>query len=502
MTDSVRLDRPSQAAGIGEATRRPVRLLGWLSGIGIGSAIMIMIGAAAVRQDWMFPPVPVHGGAPPWELGGVHASAELVTIGLWSAAVLAAGGLVAGLAAARRGAHGPLRLIFVAAAIAVLALTVTLPSGSTDALDYAAYGRIAVLGHNPYLVTPIYLRVTDPVFGSSVPQAWQYMVSLYGPAAGIEQYLAAWLGGESIAHVALWLKLWNVLGFGLVAVVLDRVLRTRPSARLRAHLLWTINPLLLWDLIAAGHVDVLAAAAGVCGLLVAGRQPGSGEQSRPPIWRAVAAGALIGLAADIKIDYLLFGLALAWALRRSLPALGAAACGAFAVLVPTYAWLGKPAFKALFARRDKTSEDSFWQWAHLNDWNYLVVLAVLVVAALAILLLVRLPAGDPDRPAIRPAVAFSLAFLLVWPYQLPWYDAMIICVLVLFPSTWLDWLVLARLTAATIANMPGDPGGAPSAVLHPFDVSMVHGLAPAILLAVTVITILVAVSGRWETVRL
>jgi len=502
MTDSVRLDRPRQTAGTDEVPRRPVRLLGWLSGIGIGAALLIMIGAASVRQDWMFPAVPVHGAFPPWELSQVRVSAELVTIALWAAAVLAAGGLVAGVTAARWGAHGPLRLIFGAAVVAVVALTVLPPAGSTDALDYAAYGRIALLGHNPYVVTPIYLRVTDPVFGPSVPVAWQYMVSLYGPAAGIEQYAAAWLGGDSIAHVTFWLKFWNALGFGLTAVVLDRVLRTRPSARLRAHLLWTINPLLLWDLIASGHVDVLAAAAGVCGLLVAGRQGRSGEQLRPSVWRAVAAGALIGLAADIKIDYLLFGLALAWALRRSLPALAAAACGAFAVLVPTYAWLGKPAFEALFARRDKTSEDSFWQWAHLNDWNYLVVLAVLVVAALAVLLLLRLPAGDPDRPAIRPAVAFSLAFLLVWPYQLPWYDAMILCVLVLFPSTWLDWIVLARLTAATIANMPGDPGGAPSAPLRPFDVSMVHGLAPAILLAVTVITILVAVSGRWETVRL
>lgn len=502
MTDSVRLDRPRGAAGMGESPRRPVRLLGWLSGIGIGAALLIMIGAAAVRQDWMFPPVPVHGAAPPWELSHVRISPELVTIALWAAAVLAAGGLVAGLTAARRGASGPLRLIFAAAAVTVLMLTVTPPAGSTDVLDYAAYGRIALLGHNPYVVTPIYLRVTDPVFGHSVPVAWQYMVSLYGPAAGIEQYLAAWLGGESIAHVTFWLKLLNTLGFGVTAVVLDRVLRTRPSARLRAHLLWTINPLLLWDLIASGHVDVLAAGAGVCGLLVVGRQSKGSEQARPAIWRAVAAGALIGLAADIKIDYLLFALALAWALRRSLPDLAAATCGALAVLVPTYAWLGKPAFEALFARRNQTSEDSFWQWAHLNDWNYLVIIAVLVVAALAALLLLRLPPGDPDRPAIRPAVAFSLAFLLVWPYQLPWYDAMIIGVLVLFPSTWLDWIVLARLTAATIANMPGDAGGVPSAPLRPFDVSMVHGLAPAILAAVSVITILVAVSGRWETVRL
>src|SRR5215469_7610830 len=331
MTDSIRIDRPRPAVGTSEAPRRPIRLLGWLSGIGIGAALVMMIGAAAVRQNWMFPDVPVHGAFPPWELSQVRVSAEFVTISLWSSAVLAASGLVAGLTAARWGAHGPLRVIFASAAVAVVILTVLLPSGSTDALDYAAYGRIALLGHNPYVVTPIYLRVTDPVFGHSVPVAWQYMVSLYGPAAGIEQYLAAWLGGDSIAHVTFWLKLWNALGFGVVAVVLDRVLRARPSARLRAHLLWTINPLLLWDLIASGHVDVLAAAAGVCGLLVAGRQAGSGAQSAPA-WRAVAAGALIGLAADIKIDYLLFGLALAWALRRSLPALGAAACGAFVVL--------------------------------------------------------------------------------------------------------------------------------------------------------------------------
>ncbi|HEY7324283.1 MAG TPA: hypothetical protein VH520_05605, partial [Streptosporangiaceae bacterium] len=192
MTDSVRVDRPRQAAATDEAPRPPFRLLGWLSGIGIGAALLIMMGAAAVRQDWMFPTVPLHGAGPPWELSRINVSPELVTIALWASAGLAAGGLVAGLAAARRGAHGPLRLIFAAAVVVVLVLTVTLPSGSTDALDYAAYGRIAVLGHNPYVVTPIYLRVTDPVFGQSVPVAWQYMVSLYGPAAGIEQYVAAW----------------------------------------------------------------------------------------------------------------------------------------------------------------------------------------------------------------------------------------------------------------------------------------------------------------------
>lgn len=501
MTDSVRLDQASQAADAAPPPRRPVRLLGWLSGMGIGAAILIMIGASAVRHAWMYPSVPMPATGPPWELSHVTVSPELATIGQWVAALLALGGIIAGLVAARRGAHGPMRLIFVAAAVTVAALTVLPPVGSTDVLDYAAYGRIALLGHNPYVVTPIYLRLTDPTFGQSVPALWQHAVSLYGPAATIEQYVAARLGGESMARVVFWLKLWNAIGFAVVVVVLDRVLRTRPAARLRAHLLWTINPLLLWDLIASGHVDVLAAAAGVCGLLVVGRQPGGGLSVRPPVWRAMAAGALIGLAADIKIDYVLFGLALAWALRRSARDLAAAAAGAFVVLVPTYARLGKPAFEALFARRDKTSQDSFWRAADLTNWRYLVVVAVLLFVLLAVLFLARLPAGDPDRPAIRPAVAFSLAFLLIWPYQLPWYDAMIIGVLVLFPATWLDWLVLARLTAATIANMPGNPGGA-LPPLRSFDVDLVHGLAPTILAAVTLIVILVAASGRWETVRL
>jgi hypothetical protein len=51
--------------------------------------------------------------------------------------------------------------------------------------------------------------------------------------------------------------------------------------------------------------------------------------------------------------------------------------------------------------------------------------------ALVLLLLWRMPAADPLRPALRPALALSVAWLVIWPYQLPWYDAMAICLLVL-----------------------------------------------------------------------
>jgi hypothetical protein len=493
MTESLRLRLPVTAAADAPGTGKPVRLLGWLAGGGIGGAILIMAGASFVRQDWMYPSVPDPAVGPPFELHA-HIPGRPIVAALWLAAVLAIVGLVAGLVAVRRGARAPMRLILIAAALAVLALMLTPPAGSTDALDYAAYGRLALLGHNPYVATPIYLRITDPVFGQSVPIHWQQQASLYGPAATLEQYLAARLGGDSIARVVFWLKMWNAIAFGAVAFVLDRVLRRSPAARLRGHLLWTVNPLLLWDLIAAGHVDVVAAAAGFIGLLALGRQP---DGIQPRIWRAVAAGALIGLAADIKIDFALFGLGLAWALRRSLPGLLAAAAGALAILGPTYAWLGKPAILALAARGDKTSQDSFYRFADLTNWKYLIVLAVLLFIGIAVLLMRRMPAAQPLRPAIHPALAISLAWLVIWPYQLPWYDAMIICLLALYPASRLDWLVIARLGVATIANIPGNPNGISGGTMRAADVFLVHGVAPAVLLACAIGVVVLAVSGRW-----
>src|SRR5258707_2489913 len=193
------------------------------------------------------------------------------------------------------------------------------------------------LAPTPYLMPRARLRLAHNAFAQSVPVAWQHVVSVDGPLATVEQFLAAKLGGISVARVVFWLKVWDAIAFGAVAFVVDRLLRSDPARRLRAHLLWTINPLLLWDIIAAGHLDVLAAAAGLLGLLALGRQP---DGARPGLLRVLAAGALIGIAADIKINYALFGLGLAWALRRSPARLGAAGAGAPATGAPGYVWFG------------------------------------------------------------------------------------------------------------------------------------------------------------------
>ena len=67
-------------------------------------------------------------------------SADLITYGLWLAALLGAGGVVAGLLAIRRGARLSARLLLIAGLVTVAVLTVLPPAGSTDALDYATYG--------------------------------------------------------------------------------------------------------------------------------------------------------------------------------------------------------------------------------------------------------------------------------------------------------------------------------------------------------------------------
>ena len=114
-----------------------------------------------------------------------------------------------------------------------------------------------------------------------------------------------------------------------------------------------------------------------------------------------------------------------------------------------------------------------------HSWHHdLGMMATVLVVAVAILALRRLPPGPAARPAIRPAVAVCAAWLFLWPYQLPWYDAMIICVLVLYPASRLDWLV-RPVTLVALSNMPGNPYLQHSHLLLLTDHFAVRVLAPA-----------------------
>jgi hypothetical protein len=499
----------SSAVDLTRSTAGGTRVLGRLAMAGIASSILIMIAVSLVRDSWTYPPMARSGAAPPWDLRSLHLSSGVATVALWAAVLAGAGGVIAGLLAVQRGARPSPRVLLVAAALAVVALTVVPPAGSSDIFDYAAYGRIMALGHNPYLMTPYRLRLAHDAFAPSVPVTWEYTVSVYGPLATVEQFLAAKLGGVSAAHMVFWLKVWGAVAFGAVAFVADRLLRSNPARRLRAHLLWTVNPLLLWDIVVSGHLDVFAAAVGLTGLLALGEQrgrqrAGQSDDAQPSLARVLAAGALIGLAADIKINYVLFGLGLAWALRRSPARLALAAAAGIAVAAPGYAWFGRPAIRALANRRDTISADTFYRFLSLvPHWQqHVTPVAAVLVVAVAVLALRRLPEGVPARPAIRPALALSAAWLFFWPYQFPWYDVMIICLLVLYPASRLDWLALARLAAGTMATIPGNPPGVlvagTSHLVIEFHSAVVYAFVPLALLGAAAGLVALCLSGRWN----
>ena len=507
------------------------RLLGWLAVAAIAVSTLIIIAISAAGPNVSVPALRHPAGSPPW-WHALHLTATFVTVSLWAAIVLGCAGVIAGLVAVARGARPPVRAVIAAAFLAVAVVTVLPPAGSTDAISYAANGRMAVIGRSPYVMTPLQLqRSGDPIGRqipfSEIPSTWTTTVSVYGPVATGAEWAAAELGGSSLARITFWLKLEAALAFGAVILVLDRLLRADPARRLRAHLLWSVNPLLLWEIVASGHIDGLAALFGLLGVVAlrirpsqstrqsSGAASGTGSEPRAEPGRgqiglrdAVLAGLAIGVATGIKAEYALFGLAVAWACRRSVKPLAAAAAGFVLVVVPSYLAAGTPAIKILLTRSPGITWDTMYQlfWRPVLGYTQfsvssrppdLELVAYLLFAAVAVLAVLRLPDRVPGLPAVTPALALSLAWLFVTAFQRPWYDVMAISLLALYSASRLDWVVLIRLLAGATVYV--------QAVQSPFQPHWLANLGqfdgawltPGVRLLAAVALVWLCLSGRW-----
>jgi hypothetical protein len=476
------------------------RRLSWLALAGIVSSFVLMVMVSVTYRSETVPRMPRPTGWLPLEIYARLPDA-VTTFFTWGSVVLAVVGVIAGLAAIARGARFPVWLM-VGGGLAVVALFALLPpAGSTDTISYAAYGRMAALGHNPYAMTPHALaKLGDPIGKVAASQPyWRHRTSLYGPLATAEQWAAAKLGGASVTGIIVWLKLWNAIVFAGIALGLDWLVRSDPARRTRVHLVWTVNPLVIFAVIAGGHLDVLAAGFGFLGLMMLRTRPGDGRVALPV---ALGAGLAIGVSADIMLDYLLFAPALAWALRKQLPALAAATVGALIALAPPSLWVGKTYFRGFASRGGLVGADSFYQllgpqFRHVLPHAFSLLVALAFVG-MALLLLWRLPDGPPDLPAIRPALALSLAWLFIWYYTLPWYDTMAIGLLAVYPASRLDWAVIGQFAVGTFANLPGLVYS-----LRPHWVSYLAVLSsfrimPLLLLAALAALVWLCVTGRWQ----
>jgi hypothetical protein len=483
---------PSVSSGL-------TRAIGWLAAAAIAVSTLIIIAVSAAGPNVSVPVMRPAGGPPWWH--ALHLTATFVTVSLWAAMVLGCAGVIAGLVAVARGARPPVRAVMAAGFLAVAVVTLLPPAGSTDTISYAADGRMAVIGHSPYVMTPLQLRRSGDPIGrqipfNEIPPTWTTTVSVYGPVASGAEWVAAELGGSSLARITFWIKLEEALAFGAVIVALDRLLRADPARRLRAHLLWSVNPLLLWEIVASGHIDGLAALFGLLGVAAWRSRDG-----KIGLRGAALAGLLIGVATDVKVEYALFGLAVAWACRRSVRPLGAAAAGFAAVVIPAYLAAGVPAIKVLITRSPGITWDTMYQlfWRPVLGYTQFggTLVTYLLFAGVAVLTVARLPDTVPGLPAVTPALALSLAWLFVTAYQRPWYDVMAISLLALYSASRLDWVVLIRLLAGATVYV--------QAVQSPFEPHWLANIAqfdgawltPGVRLLATVALVWLCLSGRW-----
>jgi len=479
-----------------------------LTAIAVSIAGTVAVGAAGTSL--MEPPLPGGPGWLPWgfDLG----LSPYLAVGL-AATSLAAGalGLLLTLRAMRSGWTVRPRYVLLAGVLAAVAVGTTRPFGTSDFLSYAAYGHELVTGHNPYLVAPRALPA-DPV--ARAVQDWAGTPSVYGAFATGVFGAAALVGGLSARLTVFVLDLVTVAAFVVTGVLLYRLARGQ-TARLRAALLWTCNPLLLQVLVAGSHVDGLAVAFSIGGLAVlfpiiqngpvvspepAPSLPDPARRWQGPL-RGLAAGTLLGLGFAVKPTVLLVtaGLALALVLlpaqRRgienapigafSIPLrdrsrVVAGLVTGFAIVAGVSVWLiGSAGIRQMTRASGLVSVGSPWRVVRtvLGDVvsestaNDAVRVCAVVVAALLVVHL--LPSrfvpdfcrydstnqGQSAWPAAGWAFVLVLAWLTVWPYVLPWYDALAWALLALLPASGFDWLLLARTTVLAFGYLPARATG-------------------------------------------
>lgn len=485
-------------------------------------AVALLAGTAALGDSAAVPGLGAATRLPPWDVGARPSSA-VVTALLAVAWTLGAATVALGLLALRRGFTGNGRRTALLGVLAVLALVVVPPLGSADHLSYAAYGRIKALGGDPYVERPAQWRGgADPV-ARAVQPPWQDTASVYGPVATFAQTATAVAGDGSVRRTVWAWQLLCGLAFLAAGLALDRLAvalsRGKGSAatgsgpvdaaRSRVAVLWTLNPLLLGQLVLGAHVDVLAAAFAVGALALAARRP-------------LVAGALVAAAVATKAPFALAGLALLWGARRlprrdAVRSLGLGLLGAGLVLVPAHLWTGPHTYDQL--RRASRFVSFATPWRLLADQldpvlgrptvRGLVTPAAAVLAVLLAVLLVRrltalLPAPDVGAgaagdamtvEAVRALGVLAVGWVLTAPYALPWYDCLAWLPLVLLAPSGLDLAMLGRLGVLALAYVPGRVVGM-SPDVEALTLGFRRSVAPWLTLAILCWTVWWAATAR------
>jgi hypothetical protein len=409
---------------------------------GVGLLLGMLVGAMAPNTETLPIRLPLSHLLP--SLGNDNAIAIAM---LYTGDILACLGLAGMLWAHSQGWRpDPRRLLL--ASVGVVAVVVSLtPVGSSDVASYAAYGRIASLGGNPYTTSPLHLLGLHSAYTQVVGTVWQTQSSVYGPIATLIQWFAAWIGGTNPATTIWILMILN----GAVFIGVGFVLLKTSDDPVRATLFWVANPVIIQQLVGGGQLDTFVAALAICAIQVARRYQN--------VWGDILVGLLIGLAFAVKVNAGLIGVGLAWPLLRRHEWTRAARMTVVALVTVAieYSFYGLNALKSTFDGLKWVIMPSPWRLFQMlgealgvssgtmtTIINCLWPIAMFVVAWI----IYRRISSDQPREVVAP-FALTFAWVLVAPWVFAWYTALAWATLALVPRNRMTrWLTIVTVVLA------------------------------------------------------
>jgi hypothetical protein len=434
-----------------------------LSALGLGGVAFVGLCATAPRPSVATPPVLLPLTSLARDIGAPHLPDIVANLVMYASIGLCCLGLAMMLWANSRGWSPNPRKVFWTAAGAIAVLVNITPVGSSDAASYAAYGRIAALGYDPYTFTPSMLPggKHNP-YTMLVSPMWQHTPSVYGPVATWTHLLAAEIGGARP-----WATIWVLMiMIGAAFLAAGYVLLRTAANPVRAVLLWVANPLLIAELVIGGHLDAFIALFAIVAIVLARRCT--------TVWHDLAVGLVVGVAGGVKVNAIFVALGIAIPLMHDRAWARLARIGSVAALTTLavyYFSYGFGALRPLGQASTMVISPTVWR---LVQWlgglaapgsGHLVTTMIgfawpPLMLALAWYLYNRL---SPDVPTVVAATcALTFAWVLVAPWSLPWYASIAWVTLALLPRNSLTrWLTLATVVLSLLHFNGGHPTNAP-----------------------------------------
>ena len=436
-----------------------------LSALGLGGVAFVGLCATAPAASVATPPVLLPLTSVARDLGAPHLPDVVADVVMYVSIGLCCLGLAMMLWANSRGWSPNPRRVFWTAVGAIAVLVNITPVGSSDAASYAAYGRIAALGHNPYTFLPSQLPGGAGATEQPLHDAGQPVLAndAFGLRAGGDLDAAA--GGGDRRDQGLADPVGSDDHDGRRVRPTGYMLLRTAANPVRAVLLWVANPLIIVELVMGGHLDSLLALFAIAAIVLSRRCT--------KLWHDILLGLLVGVAGGIKINAVLVALGIAIPLLHERAWIRLLRIGVVAGLTTFGLYLfsyGLVALKPLGDASSMVISPTIWRGlqeivslVHPHSPHALALLNTVIgfawpplMLALAWYLYKRL---SPDVPTVVAATcALTFAWIVVAPWSLPWYSSIAWVAVALLPrNTLTRWLTLATGTLSLLHFNGGHP---------------------------------------------